>query len=141
MPICNAIFTRKAAEATENFIPTIWHIMEAENIPEFFMNDFRGYYALRNAKNIWCVSEHAKEYICKYFNTNVQVIQDCLEDEMYKKNIGQKIAKHFCKNIYLYRFKNYGRRFIWQIDDLERVRVPDWGRKTSIYSHLTYLTL
>ena len=80
--ICNTLFTRKAVEMAENIVPTIWYIREAENIPEFFMSDFRKYYTLKNAKNIWCVSEYAKEFISRYFNKNVQVIPNCVDDEL-----------------------------------------------------------
>lgn len=80
--ICNTVFTRKALEAAENIVPTIWYIREAENIPEFFMNDFRKCSTLKSAKNIWCVSEYAKDFICKYFNTNVRVVRNYVDDEL-----------------------------------------------------------
>lgn len=79
--IANTILTRKAVEMAENYIPTIWYIREAENIPEFFMNDYRKFYALRNARNIWCVSEYAANYIRNYFNDKVEVIYNCVDDE------------------------------------------------------------
>lgn len=89
--IANTIFTRKAIEMTENYVPTIWYIREAENIPEFFMTDFRKFYALKNAHNIWCVSEYASEYIKRYFNKNVEVIYNCVDDEIEKvKLISEK---------------------------------------------------
>lgn len=81
LAICNTLLTRKAFEMAEHLIPTIWYIREAENIPEFFMGDFRRYYALNSAKNIWCVSEYAKEFICRYFNKNVEVMPNCVDDE------------------------------------------------------------
>lgn len=79
--IANTILTRKAVEMAENFIPTIWYIREAENIPEFFMNDFNKFYALKGARNIWCVSEYAAKFISDYFNKNVEVIYNCVDDE------------------------------------------------------------
>lgn len=33
--IANSILTGKAVEAIGNFIPTVWYIREAQNIPEF----------------------------------------------------------------------------------------------------------
>lgn len=130
--ICNTLFTRRAVEAAENLVPTIWYIREAENIPEFFMNDFRKYYALKRAKNIWSVSEYAKEYICRYFNTRVRVIQNCIEDERLLAD--QSILKKADGNVRFFMSGTIERRkgfdiFLKAYDMLD----PDYQEKCELH--------
>lgn len=78
--IANSILTGKAVEAIGNFIPTVWYIREAQNIPEFFENDYKRGYLLKGNSSIWVVSDYAKEYVDEFFNTNAYVVHNCVDD-------------------------------------------------------------
>lgn len=78
--IANSIFTSKAYEGISTLIPSYWYIREAHNIPEFFRNDNKCGHILKNGNNIIAVSEYAAEYIKKYFNTDVRVLHNCVDD-------------------------------------------------------------
>ena len=83
--IANSIITREAVEAIRTVIPTVWYIREAENIPDFFNNDFKRGNLLKRVENIWSVSEYAKEFITSFFNKNVTVLHNCVDDEFSEK--------------------------------------------------------
>lgn len=82
--IVNTIIMYALADYSKNIIPTIWYIREAHNLSwQFFRYDYRRYYALKRADNIYAVSEYAADYI-KCINTKVRVIHNCVED-VYSK--------------------------------------------------------
>lgn len=92
LAICNTIITGNVCEELEKYVRCIWYIREAHNIPKFLDNKTERF--LRTCKNtdIYCVSEYAKQFIDKTFNTNVGVCHNCVEDN----NDGYK--KKFYKN-------------------------------------------
>ena len=55
--------------------------------------------------------------------------------EKYREVIKNNIEQYLCNCQSLYRAKNLLSRFVWWIDDLERVPVPDWGEDAE-ESHL-----
>jgi len=79
--IANTILTYEYYSAVRKYMPAIWYIREATNIPEYCNKkyNYKMYSALRRAKDIYCVSEYAAEHIKKY-NRNVEVIHNCVED-------------------------------------------------------------
>lgn len=79
--IANTIETYKVADIAQNYVPTIWYVREADNLPEFFGKDYRRREAFERAKNIYVVSEYAQEYIINNFNENIRVLHNCVEDD------------------------------------------------------------
>jgi len=96
MAICNTIVTYRYEMTCARYIPTVWYIREATNIPDFINNNKRMKYALENSRNIYCVSDYAKEAISKFTDNPIHVIHNCVEDEVdlatdYKPGTGDKI--------------------------------------------------
>jgi len=82
MAVCNTIETDSYARLCERYIPTVWYIREATNIPDFTRNNFRRTYTLKHSKNIYCVSQYAATAIKPFANHKVKVIHNCVEDEV-----------------------------------------------------------
>ena len=55
--LANTIETYKVADIAQLYIPTIWYIREADNLPEFFGKDPARKEAFERARNIYAVSE------------------------------------------------------------------------------------
>ncbi|WP_458458419.1 glycosyltransferase, partial [Pseudobutyrivibrio sp.] len=94
--ICNSILTSEGFECISSLIPTYWYIREAENIPDFFMSNSRRGHLLKKCHNIITVSEYARDYVVKYFNTDVKVLHNCIDDyyaeyKDYKKDQHNKV--------------------------------------------------
>lgn len=71
--------------AVEQYNEAMWWIHEGQNIETSFMKDFPAIEdTLRKAKNIFVVSEYAKEVVEKY-NSNVKITRLGVEDH-YKEN-------------------------------------------------------
>lgn len=88
--IANTVIVYAFADVSKNITPTIWYIREAQNLSwQFCKYDYRRYYALKRAENIYAVSEYAAEYICANYNENVHIIHNCVEDEkdIFEKQI------------------------------------------------------
>lgn len=81
--LANTIETYKVADIAQLYIPTIWYIREADNLPEFFGKDPARKEAFERARNIYAVSEYAQEYIVNNFNENVRVLHNCVEDDVH----------------------------------------------------------
>lgn len=79
--IANTIETYRIADVGQELCPTIWYIREADNLPEFFEKDIKRREAFERAKNIYVVSEYARDFIVNNFNENVRVLHNCVEDE------------------------------------------------------------
>lgn len=82
MAVCNTIVTDKFAKTCEKYIPTVWFIREATNIPDFCRENRERFNYLAECKNIYCVSEYAANSINKYTNNRVNVLHNCVEDEI-----------------------------------------------------------
>lgn len=78
--IANSILTSEAVEGLGAIIPTVWYIREAENIPDFFENNHKRGLVIQKCQNLLAVSEYAAEYIKHYFNCNVRVLHNCVDD-------------------------------------------------------------
>lgn len=81
MAVCNTIVTSRFAEICCQYIPTVWYIREATNIPDFIVNHFEREYALKNSLDIYCVSEYAKRALEQFTQNPVHVVHNCVEDE------------------------------------------------------------
>lgn len=79
--IANTIEMYRIADIGQELCPTIWYIREADNLPEFFEKDIKRREAFERAKNIYVVSEYARDFIVNNFNENVRVLHNCVEDE------------------------------------------------------------
>lgn len=96
MAVCNTIMTSEYAKVCCQYIPTVWYIREATNIPDFIVNNFEREYVLRNSLDIYCVSDYAKAAIEQFTKNPVHVIHNCVEDEAemalpYHRISGDKI--------------------------------------------------
>lgn len=81
LAVCNTIMTSRFAEVCCQYIPTVWYIREATNIPDFIVNNFEREYVLKNSLDIYCVSEYAKAALEKFTHNPVHVVHNCVEDE------------------------------------------------------------
>lgn len=81
MAICNTIVTNRYARICSKYIPTVWYIREATNIPDFIKNNIERQKDLEESNNIYCVSEYAAEAIAKFTNKKIRVIRNAVEDE------------------------------------------------------------
>lgn len=84
MAICNSIISYEFQRICRRYIPTVWYIREASNIPDYVKgrNSAR-LYALKHSDNIYCVSEYARDSIRKFTKKKIQVLHNCVEDEAY----------------------------------------------------------
>ena len=84
MVICNTIVTDSYARICSRYIPTIWYIREATNIPDFTRNNKQMLYTLQHSEDLCCVSDYAAEAIGLYTKKKVRVVHNCVEDEAEK---------------------------------------------------------
>lgn len=96
MAVCNTIVTDKYAKVCSGYIPTVWYIREATNIPDFIRNDTVRAYTLKHSKNIYCVSDYAADAIGKYTTNKIRVVHNSVEDEIsmaspYVAGTGEKV--------------------------------------------------
>ena len=85
LAVCNTILTDEFARICCRYVPTIWYIREATNIPYFAQFSKTRLYTFQNSKDLYCVSDYAANAIKKYTKHKVQVINNCVEDE--SKNV------------------------------------------------------
>ena len=96
MAVCNTIVTDKYAQICSQYIPVVWYIREATNIPDFIKNRKERLYTLRHSRDIYCVSDYAAKAIAQFTKQKVSVVHNCVEDEVemasaYKSGTGDKI--------------------------------------------------
>ena len=95
LAICNTVVVNKYARICSKYIPTVWYIREATNIPDFIKNNPERQKDLEESNNIYCVSEYAAEAISKYTNKKIRVVRNAVEDESESvlniKNNGNRI--------------------------------------------------
>ena len=95
LAICNTILTDVALRSIQRHVHCLWYIREAENIPSFMNKNRLALLEHSYNTEIFCVSEYAKDYIDRTFNTTVRVCHNCVEDlnDGYKKrfNIGRRL--------------------------------------------------
>lgn len=77
--IANTIVVYRVVEVFSNLLPVVWYIREAQNLPQFFWKKGREE-AIRSAKELYVVSEYAKEFIVENYNKNVKVLHNCVDD-------------------------------------------------------------
>ena len=81
LAVCNTIVVNKYARVCSQYVPTVWYIREATNIPDFIKNNPERKRDLEESNNIYCVSEYAADAISKYTTKKVRVIRNAVEDE------------------------------------------------------------
>lgn len=81
LTVCNTIVVNKYARVFSQYVPTVWYIREATNIPDFIKNNPERKKDLEESNNIYCVSEYAADAISKYTTKKVRVIRNAVEDE------------------------------------------------------------
>lgn len=81
LAICNTIVTDKYEKICSKYIPTVWYIREASNIPSFCYNNPERLAQIRASRNIYCVSDYAAAEIGKFTKQKIHVIHNCVEDE------------------------------------------------------------
>lgn len=93
LTISNTALTYSFIVASQNLVRTIWYIREAQNLPLMLPGNKGLLKCLLNAKNIYCVSEYAQDFIVANYNKQVRVLHNCVEDEFQKLNISKNINK------------------------------------------------
>lgn len=96
MAICNTIVTDKYATLCGRHLPTVWYIREATNIMDFCRNNPERLHALRNSRDLCCVSQYAADALAQYANYPIRVVPNAVEDEVdmalpYLSGSGEKI--------------------------------------------------
>ena len=96
MAICNTVMTSKCAEICCQYIPTVWYIREATNIPDFIRNNDERAYVIKHSKDICVVSDYAADALKKFSDEEIKVVRNCVEDETdmavsYASGSGEKI--------------------------------------------------
>lgn len=82
MAVCNTIVTDRYARICSFYIPTVWYIREATNIPDFTKNNPFREYTLKHSKNIYCVSDYAAKAISQFTKNKITVVHNSVEDEV-----------------------------------------------------------
>ena len=77
--ICNTVETYCFYSVIRYIIPVVWYIRECQNLLSYQKNKLL-LNTLRNASNIYCVSEYARDFIIKNYNNNVEVLHNAVED-------------------------------------------------------------
>ena len=79
--IINTILTHEYYSKIARYIPSIWYIREASNVPDYctMQHNLKMLNCLKRADTIYCVSNYASSYLQKY-NKNVKVVHNCIED-------------------------------------------------------------
>ena len=84
MAVCNTIMTYKYVRICSRYIPTVWYIREATNIPDFTRNNNLMLFTLKHSEDLCCVSDYAARAIKNYTKKKVRVVHNCVEDEADK---------------------------------------------------------
>lgn len=79
--IANTVLTYMFPVLLTNKVPLIWYVHEGANIVEYTSILPELEKALLNAQNIYAVSDYAKDFIVKNYNSNVKVIHNYVEDK------------------------------------------------------------
>lgn len=79
LAILNTISTDEMAKIISTYVPIIWYIREATNIPEMCENIPDRFSTFASCQDLVCVSDYAADFIRKY-NPNVTVVHNCVED-------------------------------------------------------------
>ena len=78
---CNTIVTDDYVRILSRYLPTVWFIREATNIPDFCRNKPERLALLQSYDKIFCVSEYAATALSQYTNQQIHIIHNCVEDE------------------------------------------------------------
>ncbi|MDO5521295.1 MAG: glycosyltransferase family 4 protein [bacterium] len=82
LAICNTFFGGECVKYLQSYIPTIFYIREAENLPDLAKNCCLDEENLKNAEHVVCVSEYAKHFIEKQYEPKeIQIVHNCVVDE------------------------------------------------------------
>ncbi len=79
MCIINTILADEYYAVIRKYLPAVWYIREATNIPFCCKSSATRMQTLKKAEKVYCVSEYAANYIKKY-NKNVCIVNNCVED-------------------------------------------------------------
>ena len=82
MAICNTIVTDKYAKLCSRYMPTVWYIREATNIPDFLRDNREREYELNHSRDIYCVSKYAADAIRQFTKHKISVVHNSVEDEV-----------------------------------------------------------
>lgn len=87
--IANTVVTYMFYKILTDKVPLIWYIHEGHNISEYtnIFPELKN--VLQNSKNIYVVSNYAKDFIVENYNPNVKVIYNYVEDKYLTLNTVQ----------------------------------------------------
>ncbi len=89
--IVNAAVSYKFYYVISQYIPTIWYIREATNLPDLCRGNIGLNETLQKSIDMVCVSEYAKSYIETTYNANIDIVKNCVEDKYFE---GEKTEKN-----------------------------------------------
>lgn len=98
LAICNTIIVDRFVRICCRYIPTVWYIREATNIPYFTKYNQNRLYTLKNSLDLYCVSNYAAQAIKQYTKHKVRVVKNCVEDESSRSTsyvVGSSERVHF----------------------------------------------
>ena len=78
--IVNTVISNRFYDVASQLIPTAWYIREATNIPDICRGNKNREFSLRRSRDLYCVSEYARDFIAQNYNRRVKVIRNCMED-------------------------------------------------------------
>ena len=80
LALANTVISHRFYDVACKLIPTIWFIREAQNLPSICDSVPLRKQLLCTSPDLYCVSEYAKEFIQRNYNTKVKVLHNCVED-------------------------------------------------------------
>ena len=101
LAVANTVISSKFYSVASKLVPTIWYIREALNLPSMVDSVPERLQTLKNADEIYCVSEFAQNFIRKTYNPHVKVVHNCIEDHYVESvnNVQGKINILLAGNI------------------------------------------
>jgi hypothetical protein len=64
----------------DKFLPVVWYVREASNLPDFFRSNPERLTTLKRSGSICCVSDYAKAAIATFTNQPIDVVPNSVED-------------------------------------------------------------
>jgi glycosyltransferase involved in cell wall biosynthesis len=82
--IANTSCTYEIVDLYQYQVPVVWLIHEAKSVKHIIGRNKRHYDTLKNAQNIYVVSEYAREFILNQYHKKTKVIHNYVEDEYHE---------------------------------------------------------
>lgn len=80
LAVCNTVVTDAYVRRLEKFLPVVWYVREASNLPDFFRSNPERLATLQRSGSICCVSDYAKAAIAAFTDQPIDVVPNSVED-------------------------------------------------------------